>query len=391
MTTPAGQLTIRLQPGNGRQPVAIESTRPQYLARLFNGKPLEEALQAIPLLFNICRGAQSVAAVRAAEQALGWPPAQCREQNRETLLQLEMLHEHLWKLLMDLPPSLGLAARQTEMAAASRQLGQSIKHLRQHNCTLQAPGVPGDAQAAELLPDRALINTLQHLLFGETGAAADRWEGLAAGAGLAGALLRALAPLDWVSAIRPEAPPAMARAAVGSLLAAETPNHYIQLHLPAGSGFESGPLLRMGAHPPLEAACRRPAQCLSLRLVALLLETDKLLRDLYPAPRHKSGEVAPPQSGCCQVETSRGRLTHALSLASDRSTQALVKKIVVLSPTDWHFHSRGIVANLLSEQPAADSDKRYRGAELLIKLINPCCAYRLTLVEGGTQRARRYA
>lgn len=392
--TAAGQLYIRLQPGDGERPVVIRSTRPRQLARLFRGKPLEEALQAIPLLFNICRGAQSVAAVRVAEQVLDRPAAQHREQNRETLLRLEMLHEHLWKLLMDLPPSLGLALRQAEMAAAHRQLGPLIKQLRQHSCTLQASAAQAETPAVQAQPDNTLISALQCLLFGAGGVAAHCWDGLAAGPGLAGALLRALAPLDWVSAIRPEAPPALGRPAArpllpAALLAAETPDHYIAPHLSAGSSFESGALMRMGSHPLIEAARRRPAPCLSIRLAALLLETDKLLRGIYRAPRNTTADSPAPRPACCQVETARGRLTHALSLTADAA--AVVKKIVVLSPTDWHFHPQGIVARLLSEQPTAAGDRFYRGAELLIKLINPCSAYRVILAGDGAERACNYA
>ena len=69
-----GQIAIQLVLGNGAvERVTLASSRPVHAARVFHGKRYQEALSMLPLLFSVCGIAQSCAAVRALEKALGRP------------------------------------------------------------------------------------------------------------------------------------------------------------------------------------------------------------------------------------------------------------------------------------------------------------------------------
>ena len=119
----AGALNIRF----GRDSAAnallsIESTRPQGLTRLLQNRTIAEAHQVVSLLFSVCRRAQTVAASRVAEQLMGVSVPAELEQRRDQMLRLELLHEHLWTLLVQLPPRLGLVVHTACMAEASQIL-----------------------------------------------------------------------------------------------------------------------------------------------------------------------------------------------------------------------------------------------------------------------------
>lgn len=75
------------------------------VARLFLGQEPAAVLRTVPYLYTLCAHAQRAAA-QAALAAAGDeapPPGERAE------LWSEALHEHLWRLLLDWPPALGLA------------------------------------------------------------------------------------------------------------------------------------------------------------------------------------------------------------------------------------------------------------------------------------------
>lgn len=75
---------------------------PLPLAALVAGRPAGEVAALLPRLFNLCRGAQSL----AADLALGLPPRVSMAE-----LRAEILREHLCRLCLILPRLLGLSPR----------------------------------------------------------------------------------------------------------------------------------------------------------------------------------------------------------------------------------------------------------------------------------------
>ena len=93
----AGKLKITLSCDNKKvRNVEIESTRPLHTSRLFIGKTPEQTLKILPLLFNVCGVAQSFAAF----QALGIAENSAETIARNLLLNVEIVREHCWWLLI---------------------------------------------------------------------------------------------------------------------------------------------------------------------------------------------------------------------------------------------------------------------------------------------------
>ena len=92
----------------------IRSTRPMA-AQVLQGKTPAQVLQIVPLLFSVCGRAQSAAAdaaLRAAERS-PWPNVAATER----MIACEAMQEHLWRVMLDWPKLLGLAAQEKQFTA----------------------------------------------------------------------------------------------------------------------------------------------------------------------------------------------------------------------------------------------------------------------------------
>jgi hypothetical protein len=97
----AGKLHITLSVSAQKgQRVDITSTRPLHTSRLFIGKTPEQTLTTLPLLFNVCGIAQAFAAYTALSQALGLDENPAATLARQLLLDVEIIREHSWWLLI---------------------------------------------------------------------------------------------------------------------------------------------------------------------------------------------------------------------------------------------------------------------------------------------------
>lgn len=97
-----GQLALRLHWQPGRVvAVDLQAKRLRLNSRLFAGKPVVDAPPLIGLLFSLCGTAQSIAAARAAAQALGQRCDPQHSQQQDWQIHSEMLFEHLLRLSQD--------------------------------------------------------------------------------------------------------------------------------------------------------------------------------------------------------------------------------------------------------------------------------------------------
>lgn len=368
----AGYLQIALGAGGKPHNVSISWSASQNPNRLFRGRPLAEALQTVPLLFNICRRAQAVAAVSAAEQALRHAASESVQRGRLALVTLEMLHEHLWSLLLDLPPLLGLPARQREMAAASQQLTALMGELDSDACLTQFANRQPVNPDLHARPGNALRNELRGLLFGDDNAPLGSLAELHAGSGLAATMLRRIAALDWQTGWQIQRLPPL-HDIQAMQLATQHPPHQGLLARTA----ETGVLPRLGQHPLVEESRRSGGNGLSTRFVALLLETNQMLNGNISTSIQQQRLKPNGNKAVSCVETARGRLVHWLSLAGTTGLPPIVDSMHMLSPTDWNFHPQGVAARLLGELASTGYKQLETRARLLIKLLNPCVAYQL--------------
>jgi len=104
MTTGTGLLIVKARFKNrGLHDISVDLTRPS-VNRLFTGQLPDAVAKTIPYLFTLCAHAQRAAAQAAVAAAQGEAPRVFDS----TELWIEVLHENLWRLLLDWPPALGL-------------------------------------------------------------------------------------------------------------------------------------------------------------------------------------------------------------------------------------------------------------------------------------------
>ena len=112
----APALNIEIRPSNSAHTVTVRSRRPVLAADVLVGKSIEEALQLLPYLFSICGNAHAYAGVSAIENTLSVALDETLQQRRQAVVDLESIHEHLWRILLHWPGLVGSDALHKPMA-----------------------------------------------------------------------------------------------------------------------------------------------------------------------------------------------------------------------------------------------------------------------------------
>lgn len=102
--------------------IAVDLQRPS-VTRLFIGQLPDVVIKTVPYLFTLCAHAQRVAAQAAVNAALGETP----RTPDHAELWIEVLHENLWRLLLDWPVAVGLPpAKEAFVAWRSGRNGDDV-------------------------------------------------------------------------------------------------------------------------------------------------------------------------------------------------------------------------------------------------------------------------
>ncbi len=373
-----GRIGIVLHTRAGRvDEVSLASSRPVHASRVLHGKGVPSALETLPLLFSICGTAQACAGVRACEQAMGITPPEALERIRDSLVRLETVREHLWRILLDWSGFLGRSPQQAGMGGL---LGE-YRRLREGLSAGVRPFIPwaeGECPGTpSQLSAQPLEALLQRAVFGipsTSWLAIDTPEGLARWAGEVGTdaagVIREVLGRGWGAVGRCTIPP----------LPELTPElldlRFEQEGFVERPEWELGPCetssLTRAASPLLDALQTSHGNGLLVRMVARLTELAQLVQGLVveTAPRTVSG---PGRSGIGQVEAARGRLLHRVTLEGDTIT-----RYQILAPTEWNFHPQGVLARSL-EGIEGPVDRLEPLARLLVNAIDPCVAYDLEI------------
>ena len=326
-----GRLRLSLA-WNGQCIVAADlaSTRPRA-ARLLVGLPVERAVELVPRLFSLCGQAQGVAARLAWRAAGGELPDATALLEDGRRVALEAICEHLWRLLLDWPPLLGLPVRKDEFLAWRKRL-------------LAVADQAGAAQLGGELG--AWLSTQTLPMLGQDALAAPA------------VLLPSLTAGAWAQRSVDEA-------------FAENPTF-------AGLPAETGPLARRCADAEVATLCaagqgvaaRLAARHADLRfLAAALVEPQRLAGWLDAAP--VAGNV-----GLARVETARGLLLHLTQVKDGR-----VEGYVIVAPTEWNFHPQGAFAREIIGCPAANRAQAALAARRVALALDPCVAYEIVVNE----------
>lgn len=373
-----GELNIVVD-SEGKQ-IAISSTRPLFACRLFEGKPCDETLRLVPLLFSVCGQAQGIAAIRAVESAANRPAGTQVEYQRERLNMLETLREHLWRILLDWPRFTQQASNQPILTQLM-SLMQSLKLcLDPQHQLLTTVGLSQNEVNQCLYQQRCqtLQETVQQRLFSMPLA---QWQALTIDQfdtwiettqNEATALLKRVKQCRWerVGETHLGNTNKVDDAYIAKQLNSATSDSFIAQPHWHGEALQTGAAVRQ-TKPLLQDIARHHGTGLLYRLVARLCEVSDLLIQLGTAnPEQLPGEAC----GLSSIEAARGRLWHQVMLDGEQ-----IGRYRIVAPTEWNFHPRGAVAQALSNLRNDSQQDRRTQAELLIHAIDPCVGYTLNM------------
>lgn len=312
-----GCVRLRLAVADGRiGAVDVASERPA-VAQVLRGRQADEAARLVPLLFALCGKAQG----RAAELALAAARGEQCPVHVDATIEAEVMREHLWRWLLDLPPLLGAVAMRDEFVAAAGWVASGQR-----------------SQLAALLSGPQI-----------------------------GALCQRLGDADDVSAAATHClPPMDAQASL-----AQWPQFdagFCRLPHWQGAAAETGALARQQGRVGSEG------MAFSARWLARLEE----LRDWagngtrVGAGGTASAVPVTPARGRALVETARGLLMHEIALDGER-----IADYFIVAPTEWNFHPQGPLAGWLIGRNAADRAAANCFAARAVAALDPCVRWEL--------------
>ncbi|HET7833795.1 MAG TPA: nickel-dependent hydrogenase large subunit [Gallionella sp.] len=364
----AGGVDVRIaHDGKAVTGVEVKSSRPQAY-RVLAGRPAEDAVRMIPLLYSVCGKAQRAAAGAAVAAARGEEPAQIG--TLERAVWCEALQEHLWRLLLDWPQQLGLPQRQ--------QL-----FVRWHNALAAIAAGQGDAQK--------LLAELERNLLGMTVA---EWQQIDSYAALGERLNRGngfLAPVIAALAREEDSLEFVAAPALCALMPHWSAREVCQLHADRfdpefaavpqhdGKPMETGALAYWQHTPLLQEVLRQRPARLQARLLARmtdLLDGAVTLASGALAKGEPQGRIqgiaAGDGRGLAVVQTARGMLVHYVRLDTDR-----VAEYLTVAPTEWNFHPQGALASGLAGLRECDAERLQATVRNYVLSLDPCVEYRI--------------
>lgn len=370
--------------GDSVHGVEIVSSRPVAACRVFHGKPLEQAVAMLPLLYTVCRTAQNAAAAEACQRASGVTAHTSVRLLRQRLVLAEIAQEYLWRFALDWPEIAGEPANREAFAALRKKLGDLLQPM------LADVGWRGIAESECNPHDEVwgacctmLTSYSEREIFGmpaQAWSSFDSIEALQAWSRSAPtAMARVIGMLLREDAERRDGntvalmPAAAELAQAGELLAAEEDfARHPHWH---GQPLETGALARMQGHPLVRAVLDQGRRILA-RVVARLLELAALPQRIRDAAGENEVVAASvPGVGEAWVETARGLLLHRVEVAGDQ-----VSRYQILAPTEWNFHPHGALAQELSGMRAETEPVLRRKIARAMLALDPCVGYELRLV-----------
>ena len=363
MSSPEGKLHFTLRWQGNRVAATVESTRLVEACRIFERQSVADTLKRLPLLFNICGQAQSVAAIRAVESIIENYASDAVEQQRDLLLAFESLREHLWRILIDWPVLSGEKPLYNVLSAIHQQLQVLQAQINPGNLLTQQPGRKAAAvELTSLMPVwQNLAGEIEGLLKDDPG-------------NIPAQFLGPLRQQPWSS--RGHCLERLPDLPAGELAGAfESIEDFAARPQWSGKPFETGPYARQLNHPRLIQARELYGHGVYTRLTARVVEVGQLLDFISECLQTNTfADSQRGQQGIAQVEAVRGRLIHAVELESDR-----IRRYRILAPTEWNFHPQGIAIQMLSSLD--DPEQMETQAAWIIQAIDPCVGYDIAVID----------
>jgi uptake hydrogenase large subunit len=363
-----GALSIAVEIADARiSSVRVGSTRRTSLARLFIGRPAEEAPMLAERLFSLCGVSHRVAARRAIAAARNEPTGAERVRAENVALAADRVNGTLRSNLIialqgsSVVPDLGRIRTLGEILSRARELSASALA----NSSTKGPG---PATMKSSIREIASL-CREHALLAQYGAVV------------------APAEESLFDLLQKEFSRSGLETAVPDALSADDDAEILKSLRGDGESFAATPSLEDRA-PETGAFARHwrktdfSAGALAARFEARMIDLLEAIDLMEHADgQDKPGElaVAPAaREGFAAVETSRGRLYHWVRLTS----AGRVKSYEIVAPTEWNFHPAGpFVGALLGA--ALQRRNAEREIAQLAGLLDPCVAFRVEVNEAA--------
>lgn len=377
------RITCRVRAGH----IATVDIAPRALppvSALLRGKTPAQALASLSAVFSLCRHGQCLAASRAVCAALDVPPAPAWARLLRAVRDVEMLREHCLNLLRlpgwPLPPPKETA----RLLAALNGLHQALSAGSGARLFVPDGAVLTPDRAALMAHGQDLREVLDNLL-GGLGSPPLFAEHTASPSSPLGQFFRNLDNPAAFGCVMPARLPArLPEADVWVKLMEDAGTDFSLYPIWSGQPGETGCYSRRYHYPALESFRRVYGHGLATRTWARILEIHALWNGLKrrlawldragsltkPTPRRADG------IGLGQVQTARGLLVHALEMRD-----GLISEYRMVAPTEWNFHPRGLLADVLTGYPAADAAVLREDIGLFLRILDPCVDFELDVVD----------
>ena len=150
-----------------------------------------------------------------------------------------------------------------------------------------------------------------------------------------------------------------------------------------GQTYENTSFSKLASHPLITKLQNIYGTGIFTRSTARILEVLALLRSLnhnyislkkqdlsYTFSAQKS------QTNTTAIDVSRGRLIHKMHFEGEQ-----IMSYQILAPTEWNFHPRGILYDMIKNLSHTDEASLRKQIELLVAAIDPCVGYELEITE----------
>jgi hypothetical protein len=329
--------------------VEIASRRQPPIGKMLAGQPVVRLLDVVPRLFALCSSAHAVAAQTAVDAARGRAASPDQERRRLAAVLAERLVELSRGLVVgrgaSASPGAVEAVRTIARAAALFSMDGAHEPAAQANAASAISNLACQIDAGSRKAGSSLHRAGQRPLPGCLTPEQDR------------AVISALEAGGACFAIAPDIDGAVPETGVWARFRESA------LCAPHDDDNIDG----------RAAARRREISGLALRLAALASTSalDDCGERTIAAYRLGRGR------GAAAVECARGRLFHLVEIDPDDR----VARFECLAPTEWNFHPRGPLVQMLRGATVPDRTRLRSMIEETVAAFDPCVGFRVTIRE----------
>ena len=359
--------------------LAIESSRPKGITKLFVGQKPQDAVDRIPLIYSLCSVAQTIAGLSAIESELGSKASEEAIIARKVLLLAETGRELAIRVQRDWLKGAG----GVELA----QLMQWFAELKTELQWALVIAPDGQARSIDLQHVAQRLETILAPLFPENEMRFK--EALFSGC-TASPLVRVVVSLNELfTGIK-----------LGNFEANTDVTSQYLLHKLDSEGdrfcaqpvsekgcLESSVWTRNRSRQVIQEAELLAMHPVAQRFLALVLELQEIPQRIARFGKEQLGKdelgkealVFSDQPGLSHVDAARGRLTHRVKI-TEQHGEARISEYQVIAPTEWNFHPEGALKQMLKGVKVSLEQAREL-TERLVLAIDPCVAYKVEVVE----------